>query len=526
MTPRGHFALVLHAHLPFVRHPEYPHFLEEHWLFEAITDCYLPLVRVLREAVERGSRFRSSLSLSPTLLSMLADPLLQQRYLAYLERLVRLCEQEIARPRNDPPHRSLARFYQRRLLRTRDFYLDVLRGDLIAAWAELAQAGTLELMTTVATHGYLPLLRSEPAAVRAQLRVARDFFRDVFGCVPNGLWLPECGYYPGLEREVAAAGFGFFILDVHGLQGAVPPPPMGVYAAVSSEGVAVFGRDPDSAREVWSRETGYPGHPLYREYHRDLGFESDPGDLAVFLPPGVDAAPTGIKYYRVTGGPGPKALYDPGVALGQAERDAQRFVARRRRLLLRLPQDRLRPILVAPYDAELFGHWWFEGPAFLAAVIRHLDAASGLAAVTLSEHLESCGTVAEARPAASSWGERGYNAAWLRPDTGWVYVQLHQAAAEMKDLVRRYNPGFGDDRTSRLLRQAARSLLLAQSSDWTFHMGGGGGAAYAESRLREQLARFRFLTGALRGDASVEGRLAALERMDNLFPRLDLAHFV
>jgi 1,4-alpha-glucan branching enzyme len=168
VTPSGYIALVLHAHLPYVRHPEQPRPLEEHWLFEAITDCYLPLYRVLREAAERGSRFRLTLSLSPTLIAMLADPLLGARYRDYLRRLLRLCEREAVRP-GDDAQRALAWYYRERIESLSALYQEALGGDLVAAYAGLAADGILELMTTAATHGYLPLLRSEPAAVRAQL---------------------------------------------------------------------------------------------------------------------------------------------------------------------------------------------------------------------------------------------------------------------------------------------------------------------------------------------------------------------
>lgn len=523
---RGHFALLLHAHLPFVRHPEHHHHLEEHWLFEAITDSYLPLLGVLRGAAERGSGFRLTLSLSPTLLCMLADPLLARRYLDYLQRLGRLAERVSKDLRADPVRRSLARYYSRRLDRLQRFYLEELGGDLIAAFAELEDRGLLELMTTAATHGYLPLLRSRPTAVRAQLRLARDHFRDTFGHTPEGLWLPECGYYPGLEQEVALAGFRYFILDAHALLRASPPPEYGVYAPVSADGaVAAFGRDPESAREIWCPDTGYPGHPLYREYHRDLGYEGDSDLLADFLPPGVSRAPTGLRFHRVTGSLGPKAPYEPEAALAQAARDAWRFLEQRRRLLGSLSFRTRPPIVVAPFDAELFGHWWFEGPAFLEALIRLLEEAPDIRPVTPGEHLRLHGGTGEVRPATSSWGEHGYNSAWLRPDTGWVYLHLHQAAGQLEQLVRARESTADPVGTSRLLRQAARSLLLAQSSDWTFQMGRGEGSAYCEARLRDQLARFRFLTGALRGGAIPEEHLAAVEQMDNLFPNLDLRHF-
>lgn len=524
MSPIGYLALVLHAHLPFVRHPEQPRPLEEHWLFEAITDCYLPLYQVLREAAGRGSPFRLTLSLSPTLLAMLGDPLLRSRYRDYLGRRIRLCEREAARGA-DREHRALASLYRQRTEALAALYQDELGEDLIGAWAGLAAAGTLELMTTAATHGYLPLLRSEPAAVRAQLRVARDAFAEALGAEPLGLWLPECGYYPGLEGEVLAAGYRWIIVDAEALGPAERRPVLGPSTCLAVAGLGVFGRDGASAREVWSRDQGYPGHPLYREYHRDLGFEGDGERLADFLPPGVAAAPTGLKYHRVTGQDGDKAPYDPEAALGQAARDGRSFVARRRRHLAALASREPPPILVAPYDAELFGHWWYEGPTFLAAVIRAVDAAPEIAALTPSDYLARWGATGGRRPAASSWGEAGHNATWLRPETGWVHLELHQAASVLKGLVRRYPPAPGDPWTQRVLRQAGRSLLLAQASDWTFHLGRGGGAAYAEARLRDQLARFRFLSSAVGAAAHEPRRLAALEAMDNLFPRLDLRHF-
>lgn len=526
MTVPGHFALLLHAHLPFVRHPEHPRHLEEQWLFEALTDCYLPLLRLLRDAAARGSRFHITLSLSPTLISMLKDPLLRGRYLDYLSRLDQLCQRATAGAGADSVRRRLTRFYARRLDQLGAFYMDELGADPIGAWAELEEEGTVELITTAATHGFLPLLRSCPSAVRAQLRVAQDHFRATFGRASEGIWLPECGYFPGLERELAAAGFGYCVLDAHGLQQATPRPRCGVYAPLSAEGsLAVFGRDPASAREVWCRDTGFPGHPLYREYHSDLGYGGDADLLGDFLPPGVSAAPTGLKYHRVTGGRGPKETYDPAAALARAGVDARTFVASRRRMLASLSFGSRPPIVVAPFDAELFGHWWFEGPAFLDEVIGGFDAAPDVRAVTLGEHLRLHGTVGDVCPAVSSWGERGYNGAWLRPETGWVHLNLHQAAEELEELVARRERMQDPVRAARLLRQAGRSLLLAQSSDWSFHMGRGAGSRYSEWRLRSQLSRFRLLVAAVRGGGIREEQLVAVERMDNLFQELDLSHF-
>jgi len=528
----GYLALVLHAHLPFVRHPEHSRFLEEHWLFEAITDCYLPLLEVLFSLPPRPSGPYLTLSLSPTLVAMLDDTLLRGRFVDYLGRRVRLCEAEARRRRGQPRLLALADGYRERLDRLAGLYARQLDGNLVAAFATLERAGAVELVTTAATHGYLPLLRTQPAAVRAQLGVAQDAFEVAFGHPSAGLWSPECGWYDGLETEIAAAGFRYTIVDAHGLAGALPTPAHGLLAPVlaptDGSGVAVFGRDPASAAEVWSSDQGYPGHPDYREYHSDLGFTLDRAQLDDFLPPGIKAAPTGVKYHRITGGAGPKGLYDPVVAARQALHDGQRFLSRRRDALADVPEAAAPPVLVCAYDAELFGHWWYEGPGFLAAVLSGAKDA-GLETISLGGYLERHGTAQVARPATSSWGQHGYNAAWLTRETGWVYPLLHAAAGDLAGLVASHlsglSPAQDRGRQGRLLRQAARSLLLAQASDWPFCIARGTAADYAARRLRDGLARFRLLAAAARGGPLESGRLEALETMDNIFPELDLARF-
>ncbi len=568
-------ALVLHAHLPYVRQPDQERALEENWLHEAIADCYLPLLEVLTAAEARGGRLRLSLSLSPTLLTMLADPSLPARFRAYLDRRERLCVAE-RRRQTDPGRRALLSWYQEVIETRREQFFARLGGDLIAAWVRLHDAGRVELLTTAATHGLAPLLRDQPGAVPAQLRVGRAAFQALTGRVPAGLWLPECGYYPGLEREIAAAGYAYSLVETHGLAQGQPAPAWGVQAPVDGGGVAFFGRDPASAAEVWSPTRGYPGHQDYREYHADLGLAGDGADLKDFLPPGVSAGPTGLGYYRVTGGPGPKAPYEPAPAARQAVADARHFISRRlayaagwaeasrqaeaaqwveavsradaaywdgadhrtdaahwieadRRtdaahwIEAACQADATRrsgaaisrpPLTVAPYDAELFGHWWYEGPLFLAALGHELDACPALEAVTLGRHLRDHGCAGTCRLAPSTWGEAGYNGTWLRPETAWVHLQLRQAAEEFQELRQRFQDQPASSPAGRLLRQAARSLLLAQGSDWTFHLGRSRGSDFAQRQLQAQLARFAFLTSALRRGPSPGAREIGLEGLE------------
>ncbi|MGR9035993.1 MAG: DUF1957 domain-containing protein, partial [Gammaproteobacteria bacterium] len=273
---KGLLSIVLHAHLPYVRHPEHPSFFEENWLFEAMTECYIPLIDVLDRLQEDQINYRLTLSLSPTLISMLRDELLQSRYLKHLKKLIELAEKEITRTRSKPEYRKLARLYRRYFLHTLHVYQNLYHGDLLTAFKKHQAAGKLELITCAATHGFLPLLSLSETAVRNQIDIGVETFQSHMGTAPCGFWLPECGYYPGLEAFLKDAGIRYFFVDTHSFENASETPRQGVYAPLDcGNGIAAFGRDPESSQQVWSSKMGYPGDFDYREYYRDIGFDLD-----------------------------------------------------------------------------------------------------------------------------------------------------------------------------------------------------------------------------------------------------------
>ncbi len=538
MTPRGGtLAVVLHAHLPFVRHPEHADFLEEDWLHEAIIECYVPLLLRL-EALEReGVPFRLALSLSPTLLSMLRDPLLMERCAARIERLVAFSAREVRR-KGSP---AAAAFYQARLTEVHAAFERRYARDLIAPFRHLRERGGLELLCCPATHAFLPLLQYAPEAVRAQISVGATLFRELFGESASGIWLPECGYYPGLDKVLAAEGIRYFLLDSHGLLDANPAPRCGTRAPVfTSAGTAAFGRDPASSEQVWSAELGYPGGPWYREFHRDLGFELDTESLAPLLLPTGERRHTGFKYWRVTSRKGgTKRPYRRDRAVAAARRDAIHFVAQRERDLggTALAGSEHHPIAIAPFDAELFGHWWFEGPEFLEQVIRSAATSKKLCLATPSDYLRAHPQHELAEPALSSWGEGGYSSVWLDPSNDWLYRHLFIAARRMGELASEAPARPSSLLLERAMAQAARELLLAQSSDWAFLMKMGSARSYARTRAERHLADFDRLYSALRarGPAPLNhflpeppewsAWLEELEGRDNLFPSLDYRLF-
>ena len=522
---RGGLAIVLHAHLPFVRHPEYPEFLEEDWLYEAITETYLPLLEVFDNAVSDGVPFRITLTLTPPLVGMLRDELLMQRYAKRLDSLCELSEKEVHRTRGDPQFAPLAEYYRNQHDHLRRLFHDRYRRDLVGAFKRLQDAGALEIITCGATHGFLPLM-IHPEAVRAQVQVAAAHYRMHFGRDPRGIWLPECGYAPGIDRYLAAENIRYFFVDSHALANAVPRPRRGVYAPIfTPSGVAAFARDPESSMQVWSAESGYPGDPVYREFYRDIGWDLDYEYVKPYVQATGDRKNTGIKYYRITGKVplGEKQPYDPRAARQRADAHAGNFLFNRTKQIEYLRHafgEGAPPIIISPYDAELYGHWWYEGPQFLDFLIR--KAAYDQDVLKLVSPVDYLGEYPEqqlAQPPLSSWGAGGYAAVWLDESNDWIYRYLHKASERMIDLARVHPDASGVQR--RALNQAARELLLAQSSDWAFIIKTGTMVDYAVRRTREHLLRFTKLYEQIRTNAIDESWLGSVEWRDNLFPEID-----
>ena len=522
---QGYLSLVLHAHLPFVRHPEHEKFLEENWLFEAITETYVPLLQLLGRWQQEGLNLRLTLTLTPTLCAMLQDRLLQERYVRHSEGLIELAEKETHRTRWEPAFHDLARFYLERFNRTREFYF-ACQGGLVGAFRAFQDQGRIEIITSTATHALLPLLAAHPPSVRAQILAARDHYRGCFGRDPRGIWLPECAYVQEVEPALLEANLRWFILDSHGLLRARPRPCFALFAPIfTPNGIAVFGRDLESARQVWSRQEGYPGDPRYRDFYRDAGFDLDFDYVKPHLP-GVDKRGfTGIKYHRITG-PGPhKEAYDRQAALQTADAHASHFLEARLAQIRPLAETMDRPpLLVCPYDAELFGHWWYEGPEFLDSLAHRACAdPQGLALITPADYLGRHPANQVAAPAASSWGEGGYWQVWLNEKNQWLYPHLHFAQQRMTELARRFRqPG---PLQARALRQAARELLLAQASDWPFILRTGSSPDYARKRPTEHLLRFTALYDQLSKGQLDQPWLAQIEWRDNLFPDIDYRYW-
>jgi 1,4-alpha-glucan branching enzyme len=522
---RGYVCIVLHAHLPFVRHPEAPSYLEEEWFFEAITETYIPLLLAMERMLRDDVDFRLTLSISGSLLAMLTDDLLKERYARKLDKLLELGDKECDRTwREDRAYHGLAKLYRERFLEIRDCWRRY-DGDLVKGFRAAQDAGKLEVITCVATHPFFPLLDRNWAAYRAQVHTAAALYERLFGRRTQGMWLGECGYTPGVDELLREEGIRFFFVDTHGILFADPRPVFGVHAPIyCPSGVAAFGRDVDSSKQVWSAQEGYPGDPNYRDFYRDIGFDLPMDYVGPYVQDGVRIF-TGYKYHAIThrrlDG---KRPYDAGVAFERAADHAGNFLVNREKQVERLAGHMSRkPIVVAPYDAELFGHWWYEGPIFLELFFRKMHHDQGtILPITPSGYLAEYPTNQVATPSFSSWGENGYAEFWCDKSNAWVYRHLHEIAERMVELAHAFPNAEGLKR--RALNQAARELMLAQSSDWAFIMRTGTTVHYATKRTIDHVSRFNRLYDGLKSGEIDDGFavfLAEAENRDNPFPEID-----
>ena len=517
--------LTLHSHLPFVKHPEYEYFLEEHWLFEAISETYIPLLMNLKRLEEENIYFRLTVSVTPPLCEMLTDELLVSRYNKYLERLIELSEKEIERTKNNAEENALAKFYFDRFHTIKNFFNDFLKGNVLNGYKYFQEKGYMEVITCGATHGFLPFLNVNNKAVDAQIRAAVENYEKHFGKKPIGIWLPECAYYDDLDKVLDKYGIKYFFLDSHGLLLSKPHPVNGVYAPVfTPNGVAAFGRDYKSSKQVWSSKEGYPGDYEYRDFYRDIGYDLDFNYIKPYINPDGIRVFTGIKYHKITGETEYKAFYNPSAAENKTIEHAKHFVSERERQAEEIGKltDRL-PLMVSPYDAELFGHWWFEGPKFLYNVFKEM-ANSEIKPVIPGEYLNEYPKNQVVKPNPSSWGDKGYYDVWLNEGNDWIYRHLTRMADIMTEKAAIYE-NTKDKQIEAVLNQMVRELFLAQSSDWAFLMTTKTALEYAIKRTKEHIYNFLRLNEMLENNDFDNKFLDKLFTKNSIFQEIDFRIF-
>ncbi|UJF34393.1 1,4-alpha-glucan branching protein domain-containing protein [Paenibacillus hexagrammi] len=535
---KGYLTLVLHAHLPYIRHHDRDDYMEERWFYEALTETYLPLVDMMERLIQDQVDFRLTFSMTPTLLSLLSDPLMQDRYRLYLSKLIGLADQEIIRLEKDPKLQPLAHMYSERFRKLQRLF-ESCDGKLIQRFKQLQDDGYVEIVTSAATHGFLPLMKTEEA-IKAQIATAVRDYEKHFGRKPRGIWLPECGFTTGIDRILKQYGIDYFFADSTAVAFASPTPNRELYAPLMTPyGVSAFPRDPESASQVWSSENGYPGDFNYREYYRDIGWDLGWNNMEEweYIRPHVlptnERVNTGIKYYRITGKGNHREPYNPQWALEKAAEHADNFLYNRKLQAEHWYHwlDR-KPLIVSPYDAELFGHWWYEGPQWIEMLCRKaFHDQHSIKLITPSEYLQEYPVADVGKLNESSWGRNHSAEVWLQGNNDWIYRHLHQAEERMIRLATKHQHVENHGRMKaallkRALNQAARELMLAQSSDWAFIMDSRTVVDYAVRRTKNHLGCFHHICDQVDREDIDETLLASLEYQDNCFPDIDYRDYV
>ncbi|MGA1841719.1 MAG: glycoside hydrolase family 57 protein [bacterium] len=522
---KAFFILVLHAHMPYVLDIRFENTLEERWLYEAVVDCYLRLIQTFDRLMTDGIPFGLTISISPVLLAQLENPLFIRRFIKYLNLQIDLTEKEILRTIRIPELAPLAKMYN-------GYYRDALRTfeercnyDIIQTFRSFQDMGALEIITCAATHAYLPLLRPALSGIRTQVTVAKKEYKRIFGRTLSGLWLPECGYFPGLDTLLLQAGIKYTFLDTHTIQSSEPIPEYAAYAPIiSPSGMVAFGRDVHTAKEVWSSMDGYPGDSDYRDFYRDIGFDLDLDYVGAYLP-GEVRSYTGLKYYRIKKNRGQNRIYVPEIAERKVSIHTDDFLAHRLKQVRDLSLSMgFPPVICALYDAELFGHWWFEGPSWLEMLFRKIfECGEYFTPVKPSDYLKQKPMLQRSQPQGGSWGWKGYNEVWINEKNSWVYPHLFKAAEKMEALAVKSGWNVMEERA---LNQAGKELLLAQSSDWTFILHNETLSEYATKRIKEHLGRFWKLIHQIETCSIKEDWLCEVETQDNIFPSFNYKDFL
>lgn len=518
---KGYVSLVLHSHMPFVRHPEVEDSLEERWLFEAISECYIPLIQVFDSLIKDDINFKITMSITPPLMSMLQDDYLNKRYMQYLKNSIELSEKEIIRTRNNERLNKLSYFYNERfnnILKTYNAY----DRRIMNAFKKFNKLGNLEIITCSATHAILPLLTINPEAVKAQIATAVESYESCLGHSPKGIWLPECAYTNSLDSTLKEFGIKYFISESKAVINSSPRAKYGTYAPIATpSGICTFGRDMESSRQVWSSFMGYPGDYDYREFYRDIGYEAPMEYIAPYINQSGIRIDTGIKYHRITGKTEYKEYYNRENAVNKFKEHAAHFARERNRQISYASKNmEVSPIILCPYDTELYGHWWFEGPDFINEFIRaSAQYSCNYELATPGEYLEMNPIVQCANPSPSSWGENSDFSVWLNPSNHWIYRELHKCERDMIRLANTYKKVNKIQRKA--LNQAARELMLAESSDWPFIIKNNTTAQYAVKRVNTHIERFNKLYEAIIKNSIDEKYLKHIEEIDNIFPNID-----
>lgn len=534
----GSFVLMLHSHLPYYRKAGMWPFGEES-LYECMAETYIPLLNMIAELYDEGVLAKLTVGITPVLSEQLSDPYLKSGFEKWLNGRIEASSKDEERysPLGESPDMNrlqLAKFYLNWFQKILADFQNRWDRDICGGFKKYQDLGAIEITTSAATHCFSPLLATD-ASLYLQYKTGVDSYRRHFGRDPKGVWLPECAYRPGTENRpgigkwLHAVGLKYFFTESDVIKGGQTAEMRRVFGAygnieyipaasrpetgldtteaywLKEYPVAVMGRHHEAGYQVWSADNGYPGDGNFREFHK----KDDR---------------SGLHYWRLTSKTtdlGFKELYNHDVAMERVRENADHYVGVIQHALTEHLRSTGQPGLVmVSFDTELFGHWWFEGITFIKEVIKKLKTYTAVTMETASEYLEKQPPTRAVELPESSWGAGGHYQVWYNNETEWMWPIIHNAEQSLEEQVREHQGEGGS--TLRALKEAARELLLLQSSDWPFLITTGQAKQYAIQRFNEHHHRFQELSEMVKSNAVNEARVAEIEEVDNCFPDIDV----
>jgi 1,4-alpha-glucan branching enzyme len=523
----GYFGLILHGHIPWCKKSgTWP--AGEEWLMEAMNETYIPMLNILRELKENGIKPAITINITPILAEQLADDYMKQRFTEYMENLISRASNDIKRFENHQERKMIVEYHLRNFEQVLDSFYHYYYRDVLGTFKWLQDEGMIELITCGATHGFLPLFESD-SGIFSQIQLAVDTYKKYFQREPKGIWLPECAYRPkqykngdfreSLDYWLNNSGIEYFFVDSHGILDAKlleQKNSIGLntnYGYNLETGISVFGRNMKSTRQVWDAKIGYPGNEYYREFH-SKDHES------------------GLHYWRITNkelGKTQKELYNAKTAEDVVKSHATHFLSLVSEELKQFSDEfNKKGIIVSPYDFELYGHWWMEGTLWLKKIFELIYNEEQIEMITISDYISKFkDEFSIIKMGESSWGEGGHFQVWKNPDHGWIWPYINGSIKEFENVLENNpNPNQWEER---ILKQAARELILMEGSDWPFLLYTKQAKEYANQRFHHHHQRFNKLIWAAKNFNDKERlsleTLEEIESIDSCFQNINIKYF-
>lgn len=506
---RKSLVISIAAHSPYIRHLDGEYVSKNTILFNAVNNTYLPLLNMFSNLEAEGVAFKVNMVLSPLLCSMLADPVIQQQYIEWQEKLIILGEAEVGKYKSGDARKKLAEEYLEQARTNLKDFQETFNQDLLSKFRYYINHGNIEVMATAATNCFLPHYIDMPEAVQAQIETGIQLHKEFFGVVPEGFWMPYMGYTSGLERLIRPYGFNYSIVNTHSLLFAEKQPENGIFSPVRCRNsLVLFGCDSE-------KNLGFMKNPVYRNQEKDIGFEADDEYLEKTLGNLGARVETGFRYTSMSADS--ETWYDREKALAQAKADAEAFIKEKKEKLSKAVElmDDVDASLVCTFDASYFGGSWYEGVEFLNQVIRGIYDDGDIELSSCSELINQQYQLPRIEPFAGAYAGTGYGENLLDKSNSWMLRYVRKACERMTDLSGRFTDDTG--LKPRTLNLAAKELLLAMSDDWAQMVHDGNMPEYAEERFRQSIAAFSTVYDSLGSNSISTEWLTRMEKEHPFF---------